>query len=184
MKRYVIASGDKIYQILSNEPQFVPDDREVLVYEGNAPDHRLCISNGVVVDKYKQPAVTIDEYKSTKVVYVDQLISNLRMSVFSTVFGQMDVYYEKTQQAIDYKSEHYPTDASRFPYVKLEAEVTECSFEEAADKILAKRKQWSNISLQTERIRLYFNKHITQANSATEVDDLVNSVSEELSTLL
>lgn len=177
--RYVIVKNDAILQILHKEPLFVPNDTVVFTYEGSEPDNWLSFVNGKIVATHQdEPSpipVSVEKYQKEMLKYVEDQIDNLRSQFASSVASQNEVYWEKTQEAIDYAAAGFPSSVENYPFIAVDVDITGQTGEQVALNILAKRRQWLNVAAKTEKIRKIARKQITTCRTNQEVDEVVNN---------
>jgi hypothetical protein len=182
--RYIIAKDSNILQILYSQPLFTSKDAIVLTYDGDEPDSELIIQDGVVRTK-NSISKTLEQHKVDCTKQIDDMVNTVRSSHVYNIFGQMYVQQEQTQQAIDYISNVQPTpNMIYFPYVQLEAEINNCSIEEAANNIIARHKVWNSIVFQTEKIRLLHQNEILKTETKSDADKVTTNSLNTLLTLL
>jgi hypothetical protein len=185
MLRYIVTNDETILQILKNEPLFVPPKTKVHTYDGAEPDDDLIFIHGKIQVKGKievpAPAeLTVDEYKEQQMGIVEDRVSFVRMMFIPSKPGQSDVYWEKTQEAIDYLSSGSVPDIKQFPFLQIDVDLSGESGESVALSILSRRRQWVAVASKTERIRRTAKYQMIKCTTKNEVDDVVNRTQVEL----
>ncbi len=125
----------------------------------------------------------LEEVKQRTLVEVDHAAESARLKFSTTVYGQDQVYIEKTNQAVDYAAANFPEQIERYPFIKAEADALEIPPRDVAENILRTRSQWINFMAKVEGIRLRGKKLIRNATDITTVTKLRNNTIETLKQL-
>ena len=112
----------------------------------------------------------LDDYKAEKTRIINMEITSVRSTLFPSIFGQLELYSEKVQEAIDYAADGYPNDTSQYPFIALEKQLTHKTGKHIVTDIFEKRQQWISVGLKTERVRREFANSIIEATTKQEVD--------------
>lgn len=115
----------------------------------------------------------IESYKSTLVEYLNNLLYN---SV-KTPALLYDVYREKYDQAVDLLSGY---SIELCPLIKIDAEVYNITYTQAANNILDKRKEWLKNVTKCEATRLKFNQDIQKSCTNEELDQIKYNIDQML----
>jgi hypothetical protein len=93
-------------------------------------------------------------------------------------FGQMMVYQEKADEAMDFVAAKYPHSLSGYPLIEAEVVATRKSAKEVADGIINKRGEWLTTAAKIEKTRLMA-KGLIKAKNAN-IDEIVKKLVQEL----
>jgi hypothetical protein len=177
--RYIITKNNTILQILQKEPLFIPSTTTCLVYNGSELDESLFVEdNQIKIKEFK-----IQQYQHEQFELIQTRIDELRSLFASVISSQNDVYWEKTQEAIDYASLGFPEDISNYPFIAVDIELTGKTGKEVTQNILTKRKQWLNIAAQTEKIRKQAYSKIFVCETKECVDNVIQNIFLQLDSL-
>jgi hypothetical protein len=137
----------------------------------------LKINNNISILQKQFPSISIPtdliEYKNYIKTEINQLVSNARIKYISNTLGQSDVYKEKVDQAIDYLLQTEPIDIALFPLVRIDSEVYNISYQEAAENIIQQKKIWMQYTCSIEKLRLIVKKEVDLAPSIEYIDNLI-----------
>lgn len=177
--RHVIVKNEEIIQVLRREPLFIPEAATVYLYDGDEPDNLLTFIGGKVValknDEPKPISVSVEKYQREKIKFVEELISDLRSQFASSFASQNEIYWEKTQEAIDYAAAGFPASVENYPFIAVDMELTGQTGEQVTLNILAKRRAWLSIAAKTERIRKVMRTQIQSCHTNEEVDEVAKN---------
>lgn len=105
---------------------------------------------------------------------IDWLAEQTRLRYITPGVGQAQVYAEKAAQATDYIAAGCPGDLTNYPYIRVEANVTNFEPKEVAERIIDASSRWVKIGVEIERIRLQYKqviKNTTDVNMIRKATD-------------
>src|SRR5574343_130537 len=126
------------------------------------------INNTLVIEK------TIDELKKDCKIKVDQYCANF--------LNYEVVYKEKFEQAVDFMMRP-DTDTTAFPLLILDTTIYNITIQEAADRIIQKRKQWLQYMTQIEQLRLTVKQNIDSAIEKEYINNLYSEFEQNIQLL-
>lgn len=128
--------------------------------------------------------LTLEETKNEALHTVNALAEYTRREYLGVGSAQMMVYAEKFEEASDYLIDDMPDDLSKFPFINAEVEATGRSAEQVANSIIDKKGEWIAFNAKVEKIRLIAKTHISEAQTAETVDNVVELAANHLDKLI
>jgi hypothetical protein len=103
----------------------------------------------------------IEEAKQRALIEIDLAAGTMRLKHITTVYGQEQVYIEKSNEAVDYMAEHFPEDVTNYPFIEAESKSLNITTKEAAVNILKAKSKWvvSMAAIERERLRGKYQIH-------------------------
>ena len=111
---------------------------------------------------------------------IDSAAGIARLKFITDVPGQVEVYREKYEEAIDFLSSKQQVDYSHFPLLKLEANIMNLPMKNIAEFIIKKRVNWITKISIIESIRLSGKRRIDVCTSIRDVQTITGSVVHQL----
>ncbi len=113
----------------------------------------------------------IDRQRDITELRARDKISKLRKKYITSLPGQEMTYLEKAAEAQAYKDASYPVNyEDDYPWIKSEVDATGTTARIAADIILARKQEWTNIGAKIESARRKLNFQLEQAITVEDVE--------------
>ena len=114
---------------------------------------------------------------------IDVAASMARRKIMPDEYGQMELYREKYEQAIDFLCSQDVVKYSDFPLLEIEARILDIPMKNIADNVIKRRSEWISKLTKIEELRLYGKAHIGFCHDVKEVELLVSHLSHKLEAL-
>jgi hypothetical protein len=171
---YTISNNIRIEEIENNYTNFMNKISEVRDYVNNKTQtiYAELSELSALIEKINATTIsanvlviekTLDELKRDYKSKIDQYCANF--------LNYEVVYKEKFEQAVDFMMQPN-SDVSAFPLLVLDTTIYNIDIQEAAERIIQKRKQWLQYMTQIERLRLTTKQNIDSAIEKEYINNL------------
>lgn len=116
----------------------------------------------------------IQKHKQAAKKLVDQHAERSRMQLITPGYGQMLIYQEKCEEAVDYIAAGCPQDLSQYPLILCEVNATNKTGQQTAEDIIAAKSSWITQAANIEQVRLGAKKQIDSATTEQQVYDILH----------
>lgn len=114
---------------------------------------------------------------------IDIAAGTARLRYITVTHGQDQIYTEKTNEAIDFITNKYPSDLSAFPFIAAEVDATGLQPQIVATIILQKRSEWIVKMAAIEKLRRKGKIDIQAAPGIKIINEVKQQYTEELNSL-
>jgi hypothetical protein len=125
----------------------------------------------------------LNTVKESSLVLIDSYAGLARQRYLTTVPGQDISYATKLEEAKAYIAAGYPSDASPYPWVALEAAATGDTPAERADFILATANYWNTKGAEIEAARITGKQNVNAATTIAAVYAITQTTKITLETI-
>lgn len=125
----------------------------------------------------------LSEAKLRAMAEIDIAAGTARLRYITVTHGQDQIYTEKTNEAIDFITNKYPSDLSAFPFIAAEVDATGLQPQIVATIILQKRSEWIVKMAAIEKLRRKGKIDIQAAPGIKIINEVKQQYTEELNSL-
>lgn len=136
-----------------------------------------------VFDKPSELELDLDTVKSKAYKAIALAASAARKKLMPDEYGQMELYREKYEQAIDFLSSTDQVNYNDYPLILIEAKIQDVPLKNIAENVIRRRSTWISKLTQIEELRLYGKAHIGFCTNESEVNTLISHLSKKLDDL-
>jgi hypothetical protein len=124
--------------------------------------------------------VELERVKSVARKTIAGAAIDARRSIMPDEYGQMEVYREKYEQAIDFLSSQDTVQYSEYPLLEIESRILDIPMKKVAENVIKRRSEWISKLTKIEELRLFGKVNIKACNDIREVELLVSHLSNKL----
>lgn len=126
---------------------------------------------------------TLAAVKEESLSLIDTLAGEKRIQYITSTPGQDISYATKLEEAKAYIAAGYPSDASPYPWVALEAAATGDTPAVRADFILATASYWNNKGAQIEAARISAKQDVNAAVTIAAIYNIIQNLKTTLTAI-